>query len=93
MAVEMTEPRYPEHERTRTQHLTEGLVGPHVRLYRTNVVFHNAIDTLAAMLPAMVEGLMADAEKREVERQRLMEQIMNAPIVLNLPDEWRDVEL
>jgi hypothetical protein len=77
----MIDPRYPERERTRTQDLTKGLVGTPdlVRLYRTNVVFHNAVDRLVAMLPAMVEGLAQDAEYQEQRRQAMMRRAMEMP--------------
>ena len=43
------------------QALREGLVGPHRLLYHRSAGFHAAIDTLAQMLPAMVNGLASSA--------------------------------
>jgi hypothetical protein len=46
--------------------LIEALVTPgHQEQYRNSAAFYNAVNTLAAMLPAMVAGLAAEAEEQD----------------------------
>lgn len=66
--------------------LVAALVGEHVQKYERNAYFHHAVDTLAAMLPAWIDGLADQAEKQaEVLAQhvQLMEQSPPQPLRLS----------
>lgn len=47
--------------------LITGLVGPHRELYLTNPWFRTQIDTLALLLPGMIDGLAG--QSREAQEQ------------------------
>ena len=73
----------------RLQALTEALVGTvpaRVHAYQTSVTFRRAIDTLARMLPAMVEGLLDDALSADNERLHREHLLRSAPPALNIAD-------
>lgn len=66
-------------------HLISGLVGDHVEQYQNSPEFYHAINTLAAMLPSMVDGLAASAAKHdEASVARLHEAMTN----MALPVRW-----
>lgn len=61
-------------EHVRRRDLVSGLLGAeHAQQYRTSPTFHAMIDSLAAMLPAMVDGLAVDADKSDVALAALTE--------------------
>lgn len=57
-------PWRPVYARVDQFDIRAGLVGKHERLYVMSADFHAAVDTLAQMLPAMVDGLAAAARER-----------------------------
>lgn len=59
--------------------LVAALVGEHVQKYETNSMFHHAVDTLAAMLPAWVDGLADQAEKQAEELAERVERLQMSP--------------
>lgn len=60
--------------------LVEGLVGPYRGMYHGSASFHAAIELLADMLPLMVDGLAADAARREDHHQEVVARLMARPL-------------
>lgn len=57
------------------------IVGPeHRELYLNSPAFHIQIDTLAAMLPAWVDGLAVHARHTDRRNAALLEIAMNTPM-------------
>lgn len=57
------------------------LAAGHVDLYVNSPSFHDAVDTLAALLPAMVDGLAAQANAQDAQRETLRERVARAGTV------------
>lgn len=57
--------------------LTAWLAREHPHQYLTDAPFHAAIDTLAGMLPAMVDGLADRCAKEAADRNRQMEELIH----------------
>ena len=53
---------------TTYEHLMTGLVGEHDDLYMTNAIFKNNIDTVAQLIPILVDGL---AVKANIEYEKM----------------------
>ena len=64
----------------RAEHLlVDALVGQHVGLYYESAEFHAGIETLARMLPAMVDGLAATAAEGQADYRARLRAIEQAP--------------
>lgn len=59
--------------------LIQGLAGPHAHQLHTDAEFSAAIKSLAAMLPAMIDGLAARCTEQQATRAELMKAIMSDP--------------
>ena len=56
--------------------LIAALVGDRTDLYHRSATFYHGINTLAQMLPMMVDGLALNAEHSDAEREAAMAALM-----------------
>ena len=52
----------------------------HTALYHHSATFRHAVDTLVAMLPAMIDGLAADADRQDELRRLMQVELERGPI-------------
>jgi hypothetical protein len=71
-----------QNEEYRHRGLVTGLVGDYRDLYLRSASFRHQIDILAGMLPLMVDGLAAQAERTDRQIQQAVE-------AAEMPPRWR----
>lgn len=81
-------------EQERQRHLIDGLVGDeHADRYRKSIVFKSVVDTLAAYLPFMVDGLAAEADRQDERFARMIEAARTQPPLMSRGAIFRAVGL
>jgi hypothetical protein len=60
--------------------LVAGGPNDHTHLYYRSATFHHAVDTLVVMLPAMIDGLAANAERQDELRRQMQVELERGPI-------------